>query len=283
MRPGTGIRRVIVVVLDGVRPDAVELFDLVHLRRLMAGGASSLSATTVTPSVTTAAMTSLLTGVSPAAHGIMTDRVFIPKTAGGLRPLPSVLAGHGFPSVAYMADVPTILRGIAARVGRAFGFDTLRLAGKSAPEILLAARQTLRLQRRGLIVFHWPDADRAGHAHGWMSGAYAEACCRLDGTLGMLAALSDVPHDPHTLLIALADHGGGGVVSNDHEADHPLDRTIPLVLSGGAVNQMTLNRPRLIDVPPTVLHALGIDCPAIYEGRALLEAFAGIEAAAAVA
>src|SRR5476649_1848968 len=101
MRPGTGIRRVIIVVLDGVRPDAVELFDLVHLRRLMAHGASSLAATTVEPSVTTAAMTSLMTGVTPAIHGIITDRVFIPKNTARLSPLPAVLAQHGYPSAAY--------------------------------------------------------------------------------------------------------------------------------------------------------------------------------------
>jgi arylsulfatase A-like enzyme len=275
MRPGTGtgIRRVVVVVLDGVRADAIELFDLVHLRRLMALGASSVRATTVAPSITTAAMTSLLTGVTPLVHGIVTDRVFVPRNTSGLRPMPALLAASGYPSSAFMGEISPLFRGVAARVGRGFGFDTLRAGGKTAPDILLAARTTLRMQRRGLILLHWPDADRAGHANGWMSAAYAEACARLDGTLGMLAELIDVPEDPNTLLIALADHGGGGIVSNDHQSDHPFDRTIPLVLAGGCVHAQALTDARLIDVAPTVLHALNVEAPPVYEGRALHEAF----------
>src|SRR4051812_25462707 len=113
MRTGSEIRRVIVVVLDGLRPDAIERFDLVHLERLMAHGASSRIATTVAPSITTAAVTSLLTGVSPIRHGVTTDRVFIPGGATDITPIPQLLAQHGFPTSGFMSDVPTLFRGIA--------------------------------------------------------------------------------------------------------------------------------------------------------------------------
>lgn len=273
MRAGNAIRRVIIVVLDGLRPDAIDAFDLVHTRRLMQSGASSHRATTVAPSVTTAAMTSLFSGVSPRVHGVESDRLFIPKNASTLVAVPELLARGGYPSSAFMAEVPAIFRGFAARIGRRLGFGTLRLSGKTAPEILLAARTTLRVQRRGLVVMHWPDADRAGHTHGWMSAPYADGCRRMDGSLGMLAAITEIESDPHSLLIALADHGGGGVVSNDHESDHPLDRTIPLLIAGGAVAQGTLDGASLLDVPATVLWALGLDLPPTFEGRVLHEAF----------
>lgn len=271
------IRRVIVVVLDGLRPDAIERFDLVHLRRLMANGAASRTAQTVAPSITTAAMTSLLTGVSPARHGITTDRLLIPSTPPSIVPLPEQLTRHGFPSAGFMADVPTLVRGVANRVTRRLGFGTARFSGKTAPEILLSARSTLRTQRRGLILLHWPDADRAGHRCGWMSAAYEEACHSLDGSLGMLHALAQVGHDPSTLLIACADHGGGGYISNDHNSDHPLDRTIPVLLSGSAVLPQELTEVSLLDIPPTVLWALGVDRPSSLEGRVLHEAFAVAE------
>jgi predicted AlkP superfamily pyrophosphatase or phosphodiesterase len=35
----TGIRRVIIVVLDGLRPDAIDEFDLSNIRTLMTRGA----------------------------------------------------------------------------------------------------------------------------------------------------------------------------------------------------------------------------------------------------
>ncbi len=273
MRTGSEIRRVILVVLDGLRPDAIERFDLVHLQRLMAHGASTHCATTVAPSITTAAITSLLTGVSPAKHGITTDRLFIPGASNGMVPVPELLGRCGFPSAGFMADVPTLFRGVANRVGRRLGFGMARFSGKTAPEILLSARSTLREQRRGLIFLHWPDADRAGHARGWMSQAYEEACHTLDGTLGMLHALANIGHDPSTLLIACADHGGGGFVSNDHNSDHPFDRTIPVLLSGAGVAQGDLGATHLLDIPATLLWALGVNRPADLEGRVLHEAF----------
>ena len=239
----------------------------------MEGGASSYRAQTVSPSVTTAALASLMSGVSPSVHGVASDRLFIPKNSSDLVALPEQLSRSGYPSTAFIAEVAPLFRGIAARIGRRLGFDTLRVAGKSAPEILMAARTTLRTQRRGLIMLHWPDADRAGHSHGWMSNAYGDAARRMDGSLGMLAAFADIASDPHTVLIGIADHGGGGVVSNDHESEHPLDRTIPFFIAGAAVDPQDLGTVSLLDVSATVLWALGAEVPASYEGRALHEVF----------
>lgn len=272
MRQPPRIRRVIVVVLDGVRPDAIAHFGMDHLRRLALTGSASLEATTILPSVTVAAMTSLLTGVSPARHGIVSERLFIPRVASDIVPLPELLAGAGYPTSAYMASVSSVFKGLAARIGRRLGFGTLHASGNCAPDILMAARNTIRTQRRGLILMHWPDADNAGHAEGWMSESYGKACQRLDATLGLLAALAEVPDDPHTALIALADHGGGGADPRDHESDHPLDTTIPLVMNGGAVVPGSLYGPSVLDVAPTILRALGVDVPPSYEGRVLHEA-----------
>src|SRR5262249_38686457 len=76
MRNDPCARRVVVVILDGLRPDAIDRFGLSYVVRLMVGGVFSCSAATVTPSVTAAALTSLMTGVSPQTHGLASDRVF---------------------------------------------------------------------------------------------------------------------------------------------------------------------------------------------------------------
>jgi arylsulfatase A-like enzyme len=272
------VRRVVAVILDGLRPDAIQRFDLATIHRLMSHGAWTLHGTTVAPSVTTAAVTSLMTGVSPASHGLAGDHLFIPRSKNHLTPLPRQLATQGLPSAGFMGQVPAIFRGVAARVGRRLGLDTLRLAGNCAAEVLEAARPTLRSQRTGLILLHWADADRAGHEHGWMTRAYADGCRRLDTALADLASIAD---DPETLIIGLADHGGGGRVPNDHESDHALDRTIPIFLFGAGVVPRPLGPARLIDVPPTILSALGVTVPATYEGRILWEAFALPEAVVA--
>ncbi|HEY9228818.1 MAG TPA: alkaline phosphatase family protein [Gemmatimonadaceae bacterium] len=275
MRNDPLARRVIVVILDGLRPDAIDRFGLSHLARLMDHGASTLAATTVSPSVTISALTSLMTGVSPDVHGLRGDHLFIPKPRKDLIPIPEQLARLNWPSAAFMTEVPVLLRGIAARIGRRLGLTRLHTTGENAAGVLDAARQTLRTQRRGLIVLHWPDADRAGHDHGWMSPEYGAACRDLDAALRNLTSTSA---DPDTLFIAVADHGGGGAKVNDHDGDHCLDRTIPIALYGAGVAQAELEASTLLDVPATILYALGLDVPAWFEGRVLREAFERREA-----
>lgn len=276
------IRRVILVVLDGLRPDAIDTFGLEHLQRLMATGAWTRSASTVSPSVTAAAMGSLVSGASPAVHGLRSDRFHLPVPTGRVDPLPRVLADHGMGTSAFVRELPLLFRPLGGRIARLAGVGDARFAGTDAPSILLGARGTLRARRPGLVLLHWPDADRAGHAHGWMSREYGEAARRLDATLGLLVALADLCNEPSTLLVALADHGGGGAKPDDHDSAHPLDRTIPICFAGAAVRPGELAaHATLLDVPATICWALGVPVPASYPGRVLLEAFGHPATAAA--
>jgi len=59
----------------------------------------------------------------------------------------------------------------------------------------------------------------------------------------------------------------------DHDSDHPLDRTIPLMLTGATVRPACLTRASLLDVPATVLWSFGLPIPAGYAGSPLMDAF----------
>jgi arylsulfatase A-like enzyme len=270
----TPVRRVIVVVLDGLRPDAIPRFQLPNLTALAQRSAYTMLGRTVSPSVTACAMASLLTGADPQRHGLRSDRFHLPRASGPLHPLPRVLAAQGMPSAAFFAAVPMLFVPVAHRIASRLGFTQSRLRGTHSAEIHAAARTVVREQRSGLVLQHWPDADRAGHAHGWMSEPYAKAAWEMDATLGTL--MQDVNlNDPETLLIALADHGGGGAVSTHHNSAHPLDTTIPLLIAGGAVRSGELAPgASLLDVPATVCWALGIARPESFAGRPLTSAFA---------
>jgi arylsulfatase A-like enzyme len=270
---GPQVRRVVLVVLDGLRADAIPVLGLRYWQELAEIGASSLCGTTVAPSVTAAAMASLFTGASPEVHGLRSDRFHLPRRRGPVHPLPRVLADAGLPTSGFVRRLPWMFRGLGRRMARHLGVHCTCFMGRSSREILFAAWEQLASQERGLIFLHWPDADLAGHEHGWMSDEYARAAHRMDQALGFLAALADVERDPGTLLIALADHGGGGANLHDHDSDHPLDRTIPLLLVGASVTGEELDEPSLLDVPATVLWALGVPLPASYVGRPLCEAF----------
>jgi arylsulfatase A-like enzyme len=132
----------------------------------------------------------------------------------------------------------------------------------------------------GLMMVYVNDCDRAGHASGWMSEPYLEAVREIDVAVGRLrACVAD------SLLLVLADHGGGGVEPKDHDAPHPTNDRIPLVLAGPRIRRRhVLREPAsLLDVPPTLLWSLGVDVPVEYEGRVLYDAFIAAETVRAVA
>lgn len=276
LRPSS-IRRAVLVVLDGLRPDAIPRFDLHHVSRLAHEGASTMLGRTVSPSVTACAMASLLTGASPERHGLQSERFHIPLPRGELHPLPRVLADHALPTSAFLAAMPTLFSGIAHRIAVHLGIQQAHFRGKSCDEIVANAQRALREQRRGLIVVHLPDADRAGHEHGWMSEGYARAARRMDTAMGSLLTALDLS-DPATLVVALADHGGGGAVPDHHNSEHPLDRTIPLILAGGSVKRGDLAPgSSLLDVPATICWALGVPRPESYAGAPLTSAICPTE------
>lgn len=263
------VRRVIVVVLDGLRPDAIAAYALPNVLRLARNGAWTFEATTVAPSVTAVAMATLLTGADPARHGLLSDRFHLPRPAGALHPLPRELRGHGMAATGFMAHVPWLMRPLAGRIAGALGFTSVRFRGAGAHDVVTTARRQILTQDDGLLLMHWPDADRAGHRHGWMSPAYAEAARIMDAALGRLMRCVDLT-DSGTVLVALADHGGGGAALRHHNSDHPLDRTIPVIFAGGGVRSGPLGGgTRLIDVPPTILSLLGLSTPESYAGTSL--------------
>lgn len=273
--PDAPARRVVIVVLDGLRADLVGDPRFPTLAAMTREAAHTLDATTVLPSVTAAAMTSLLTGVAPAMHGMDSDKFRFPAPRIALDPLPRVVAEHGLPTFGAMAQVPWLFRPLARRIVGALGMRDVVFGGANAHALLAATLPVLRHEREGLVLLHWPEADALGHAHGWCTPPYLAAVQRMDHALGALRRELAAHDDGRTLLLVLADHGGGGRVPRHHDSAHPLDCTIPIFLEGAGVRPMTLGPAHtLLDVPATVLWALGIARPATYAGTPITAPFA---------
>jgi predicted AlkP superfamily pyrophosphatase or phosphodiesterase len=87
--PGSRVP-VVLIAIDGLKPDYVLAADrhglkIPHLRRLAAEGAYASNVTGVMPTVTYPSHTTLVTGVSPAKHGIVANTHFDPfsRNQGG--------------------------------------------------------------------------------------------------------------------------------------------------------------------------------------------------------
>ena len=263
-------RRVIVVIADGLRPDVVMPGRMPTLAAIGADYTKAVSATTVRPSATVAALTSLATGVRPETHGLIEPGLGFLAGIHTLEPLARQLGRHGHGTAVVASELGFAERQVVWALAKSAGVSEIVAHGRTGRETACAARERLARLESGLLLVYLPDCDEAGHRDGWMSDAYLEAAGRVDAAIGEIAGT--VARD---LLLVLSDHGGGGVEPRDHNAIHPLNERIPMVLAGPLVRRRhRIRRPvSLLDVPATVLWALGVEVPASYEGRILEDAF----------
>jgi phosphopentomutase len=190
----------------------------------------------------------------------------------GLTLLPAHLRRHGKKVAIVCNDIPAPQLVLARTLLGVVGVNELIPGGFRPDDVAARAVEVASRNDAAFTVLYLNDCDRAGHAEGWMSPRYLSEAARLDDGIAVLAPLMD---RTDTLVIIVADHGGGGIVPHDHEGDHPLNLRIPLILAGTGIQAATRSqRPvGLLDVPPTILAALGVSVPANYEGRILTEAF----------
>jgi hypothetical protein len=264
------MRRLVFVLADGLRPDAVSPTHMPSLASLGDAYTRAGQARTVRPSATVAALASLATGVSPETHRLIEPGLgFLPRLRT-LRPVARELARNGIATGVVTGELAAGALPVAWALAATAGARRIVGAGTRARETAGAALQALAERREELLFVYFPDCDRAGHAHGWMSDPYLAAAGEVDAAIGTLAA-----HLGDALLLVAADHGGGGVQHDDHDEPHPVNDAIPVVFAGsGATRRHQLARPiSILDLPPTILWWFGCEIPACYEGRVLVEAF----------
>ena len=263
------MRRVVLVLADGLRPDAITATDMPSLDALAHRYTTALRASTVRPSRTVAALASLATGVAPETHGLIEPGLGFLKRLPSLRPLARELSRGGVASQVIVSELLPSERAVMWALTKAAGLGKCRSAGLRARDVARAAL-AIALAQDGLLFIYLNDCDQAGHTHGWMSPQYRAAAVEIDAAIGVLADLAE-----HSLLIVMADHGGGGVSTHDHAEPHPINDHIPLILAGPDVtrrHQLT-RRISLLDIPPTLLWWFGLEIPVAYEGRVLTQAF----------
>lgn len=250
--------RVVIISVDGLRPDAIQQAPMPNVLAWAQRGAYSFSAQTILPSVTLPSHTSMLTGQPPEVHGVLwndyepargpitTTTIFGYAHNAGLRTV-MVVGKEKFKHF----EVPDTLD--------AFVFAT----GGDNDVLALAAQQAF-----DLMFVHLPNTDFFGHSTGWMSETYLFQLTRTDERLGQfLAALP-----PDVAVILTADHGGVGVT---HGRNIPEDMTIPWIVAGPGVRQnyAITGAVNTMDTAATALYLLGLEVPEEMVGKVVEEAF----------
>ena len=254
-------RRVLLISIDGMRPDAIDNTE--YGKYLKSVASYSLSCETVFPSVTLPCHMSMFHSVTPEVHGVVTNE-YTPSTSLGSG-IAEVLFASGKSSAIFynwgpMANVVT--EGSVAKSvyidGGAVGWeDANAQLGNACIEYLNDSPADLTYLYLGFL-------DEWGHAYGWLSEEYYYA---LGESLALIERVIAALPDGYTVIIT-SDHGGH---ENTHGTSAPEDMTIPVyVIGDGYAAGEIFEGASILDVAPTVLSALGINRPSYWQGTPLL-------------
>jgi len=270
------VPRVLVVSVDGLRPDALLRANAPVLRALMARGSFTMYAATTDVAVTLPSHVSMLTGVVPEKHGITWNGDF-PK---GIPVYPSR------PTLFDLAHQAGLTTAMAAGKSK---FATLARPGSldrwyaprqgSVPDEAVAdtAVRWIAAHRPQVLFVHLPEGDRVGHAQGWGSPEHLRTIESADRQLGrVLQALAMTGLLDSTAVIVSCDHGGAG---RNHGAGDVRSRLIPWIAAGPGLRRdfdLTLVPERNVrteDTFATACALLGLPLPPDLDGRPVVEAY----------
>jgi len=273
--------RVLIVSIDGLRPDVMLLCDTPNLRGLMKRGSFSMWARTTAASVTLPSHVSMLTGVVPEVHTIMWN---------GDLPLSEMV----YPAV------PTLFE-LAKRKGYSTGMvsgkskftalsppgsiDYLWITKASActeTEVTDQAVEIMERDHPAVMFVHFPGVDGTGHAKGWGSPEQRVAVEVADASVGrLLESLAKLGELEKTTIFITADHGGAG---RTHGPEDARSRTIPWIIAGPGVRaDYDLTRlGKAVDINTfdtfaTACLVLGIPIDRPIDGKAIVQAFENTE------
>jgi hypothetical protein len=278
-RPVPGVEHVLIVSVDGLRPDRALLADMPTLRGMINAGTYTFWARTTVIAITLPSHTSMLTGVTPRKHGIEWNR-----------DLP--LREEIYPRVPTLFELAGRQGLTSALIAGKSKFKALNKPGTvthvSIPEgkdektddaaVSAAAVPIIEKHKPAVIFVHYPDVDSNGHAKGWGSPEQLAAIERVDGEIAkLLAALDRAGIRKSTTVILTSDHGGAG---RSHGPEDPRSRHIPWIASGtGVLPRLDLTQFEPLEVntedtAATACWLLGIPLPANLDGKPVKAAFA---------
>jgi len=263
--PAGCVERVLIISLDGLRPDALSSLRTPNLMQLAGRGAYSSRARTTTAS-TLPAHASMLSGYGTLGHGIFWND-YVPLL-GFIRSSTvfSIAHEHGLLTAMLVAKEKLIHIATPGTVD-----DYAYITGGD-DQITLAGIE--RIQHGfGVLFIHLRTLDSTGHRYGWMSGEYMAAVGRSDQRVAqLLGELEASGLGATTLVMITADHGGSGT---SHGSRSEQDRTIPWIVSGpGVVPGMALGEGvSVVDTAATALWSMGLPLPEGMDGRPVAEAF----------
>lgn len=253
------------VMVDGLRPDALAAAELPNLERLRTRSAFTLAARSVEPSLTLPCHMSIFHSIPPTRHGVMINQ-WQPMA----RPVPGLMEqARAADRRCYFFHNWEPLRDLNRPDSLAFVYYRDNCYTRDGDlHIAEEAARIVGRERPDFAFIYLGTVDVAGHIHGWMSPEYLAQAAHVDQAVGMVQDMLD---DNDTILL-LSDHGG-------HERIHGTtlaeDMTILWMVAGPGIRcGHEIQSPvTLLDCAPTLAHIMRIPAHGQWEGRCIEEIF----------
>jgi len=250
--PGT-VEHVVIVSIDGLAADEVGEDFTPVLMKMIAEGASTVAAQTVTPSLTLPAHTSMVTGLTPDQHRIKWNS-YRPSLGNLLATTIFDVARDNGLTTAVFAGKDKL-----KHIVQKDDVDLWSIEKRNDREIMKEAIRHLHGDSPNLMLIHLPDVDRAGHFAGWKSGMQLGVVREADRLVGsLLDAIEVLEMRAKTAVIVTADHGGQG---RHHSSNDTDVRTVPWIVWGDSIAPRPLAPVSITATASTALRLLGIEIP----------------------
>jgi predicted AlkP superfamily pyrophosphatase or phosphodiesterase len=246
---------VLILGIDGTRPDALEKANTPALDSLRAKGAWTMNASTQQKTLTKSGpgWASIITGVDADKHHVVDNDTLSKRNP----------------------EYPTLFRrakqlGLSSAVAPSWAFflqlvepDTIDSEFWSEEGDEGVTKWTERILKEGdqqLTFIHFDNVDHAGHSTGFSpdNPEYVSAIEGVDSRIGRLLKAVDsrsTRAQERWLFVVVTDHGGEGT---DHGAMNEINRRIFTIFSGdGVANNKELFWVTQMDLVPTILSYFG--------------------------
>lgn len=211
----------LLIGVDGLRLDVLDTARLPALSRLLDGERTRM--TMAVPTISGPGWSTLLTGATPAEHGVVDNRFLgsrlalfpdLLTSAFHADPARTTFAAAAWPPLVDPAGVGPVIRTrddqrrieqhrVIARDGETWGYRT------TDAEVAVFSTAALHQAGPDVSFVYFSSVDESGHLHGARSAEYQEAAERVDGHLAsLLVAVDGRAATGEQWLVALTtDHG----------------------------------------------------------------------------
>ncbi len=259
------MKKVILILSDGFRPDALTSCGNPYGRELLEKGSYTLEARTVYPSYTLACHMSLFHSVPTERHGTRYN-TYVPQ-ARPVKGLFEQLREGGRKSAFFYSWEE--LRDLGRPGFLAYSccvsaeFDH---SWEEVNEMVTGnAISYIEAEKPDFAFVYLGLTDAVGHGHGWMGEKYMKACCQ---SLEEIQRIAERFGEEYAIIIT-ADHGGHG---RDHGSDEREDMLIPVICLGPEFPPgKVLEDVSICDIAPTIAELAGVPAAPEWEGKSLLQ------------